>query len=412
MTLIQPFKGLRPTREKAQDVSAPPYDVVSKKEAKELAQDKPYSFLHVSRPEIDLPDEIDPYSDEVYGQGKKKLEEMIAEGLLVRDQSPAYYLYQIQDGAHIQTGLVAVASAEKYDQNLIVKHELTRAVKEKDRICMIDTMNAQASPVLLACPPSEEFRKLGSEITKASPDLAVKDERGVDHRLWVVAQAAQIDQLNRIFNQGFEKIYIADGHHRSAAGSRVAALRKEANPNHSGSEGYNYFLSVIFPADEMKILDYNRAVTDLNGLSADELLKALEGSFLVTPQDGAYKPPRPAEMGMFLEGKWYRLEVKKEKIPQDPTQSLDVTLLYDQCLKPILGIGNPRTDKRIDFIGGIRGLAELEKRVRAGEFAVAFAMHPTKMEQIMAVADAGEIMPPKSTWFEPKLVDGLITHLL
>ncbi len=387
--------------------------MVSRQEASELAQNKPLSFLHISRPEIDLPEVTNPYDDQVYDQGKKRLEEMRAQGNLLQDKQKQYYLYQMQDGAHIQTGLVALASVEKYNQNQIVKHELTRKEKETDRIRMIDGMNAQASPVLLACPASPKFREIIAPVLQTTAENEIKDERGVVHRLWLAGDPAVMRELDQLFNQGgFQKLYIADGHHRSAAASQIAARRKAANPNHRGQESYNYFLSVIFPADEMKILDYNRAITDLNGMTPGAFLQALEPAFQVAAAKAVERPAHPQEMILYLAGQWYQLKVKKEKIPRDPTASLDVSLLYDLILAPILGIGNPRTDKRIDFIGGIRGLEELKKRVDTGEFALAFGMHPTKMEQIMQVADADEIMPPKSTWFEPKLVDGLVSHLL
>ncbi|MDX2470736.1 MAG: DUF1015 domain-containing protein [SAR324 cluster bacterium] len=415
MTMILPFKGLRPVAGLAQDVSAPPYDVMNRAEAKEMAKGKPLSFLHISRPEIDLEDDLNPYDEKVYAKGKERLEEMIENKHLAQDPCDSYYFYQMQDGEHIQTGLMAVASAKKYDENLILKHELTRNDKETDRIKMIEGMNAQASPVLLTCKPTEEFRVIGAVVTESAPTAEVVDLQGVTHRLWAVDNPSVVEAVSALFNGGhkdLDKLYIADGHHRSAAGSRVAAIRKEQNPNHTGDESYNYFLSVIFPSDEMKILDYNRVVKDLNGLSIGEFLAKVSESFAVTQVDAAYKPAVPGEVGMFLGKHWYSLKVKEELIPDEATGKLDVSLLYNLLLAPVLAIGNPRTDKRIDFVGGIRGLKELEKRVLQGDSEVAFAMYPTQMEQIISVADAGEIMPPKSTWFEPKLVDGLVSHLL
>ena len=283
---------------------------------------------------------------------------------------------------------------------------------------MIEGMNAQASPVLLTCKPTEQFRVIGKKVTASAPSAVVIDLQGVTHRLWAVADASTVSEISALFNGGsdvLDKLYIADGHHLSAAGSKVAAIRKEQNPNHSGDESYNYFLSVIFPSDEMLILDYNRVIKDLNDLSIGEFIAKTSQSFEVTQVEAAYKPKAPNEMGMFLGKSWYRLQTKevvKAAVNDSATDRLDVSVLYNYILKPHLGIGNPRTDKRIDFVGGIRGLKELEKRVNSGECKVAFAMYPTQMEQIISVADVGEIMPPKSTWFEPKLVDGLVSHLL
>jgi len=414
MPLIKPFRALRPKPGLAAQVVAPPYDVVSFAEARALAQGKPYSFLHVSRPEIDLDPSLDPYAAAVYKQGNQTLQAWVAKGLLLQDSEAGYYLYQMQEGDHRQTGVVAAASVAAYDANNIVKHELTRNDKEQDRVRMIDGMNAQASPVLLACPPHAPLAALMAQETSRQPDEEVVGERGVIHRLWKL-NAASTQTMDALFNgpQAFtQKLYIADGHHRSAAASRVCAQRLQTQPQAPQDAAFRYFLSVIYLADEMKILDYNRVVADLHGLSKEDLLKALNKDFLVRATSVPHRPTQAGEMGMFLGGTWYALTIKPDRVPQDPTESLDVSLLMSFVLRPWLGIENPRTDKRIDFVGGIRGLKELEAKVKSGDWAVAFALYPTSMSQIMQVADAGQIMPPKSTWFEPKLVDGLVTHLL
>ncbi len=415
MTLIRPFKALRPLPQKAQELTAPPYDVLDSQEARAMAQGRPLSFLHISKPEIDLDPEIDPYDEAVYLQGKENLRRLIDQGILVQDSQPLYYFYEMSLGGHHQMGLVAAASVEKYDQNLIVKHELTREDKELDRIRMIDTLNAQASPVLLAFLSQSKFSELAAKATRGAAQLSVQSDDGVTHRLWPVLDPALAKGISDLFNgpqAPVKKLYIADGHHRSASASKVAAKRKEANPKHTGDEPYNYFLAVLYPADQMKILDYNRVVKDLNGLNQGDFVAQVAQVFSLKAEVGPVRPEAPGEVGMYLKGQWYRLTAPSDKIPADPVAALDVSLLYDWLLQPLLGIGNPRKDKRIDFVGGARGLSELEKRVDSGEMAVAFAMHPTQMEQVIAVAEAGEIMPPKSTWFEPKLVDGLVCHLL
>jgi uncharacterized protein (DUF1015 family) len=358
MNLIQPFPALRPASERANDVVAPPYDVLSTDEARERASGRPWSFLHISKPEIDLPAGTNPYAPEVYAKGAENLQAMIQAGVLVQDAAPCYYAYRIVMGSHSQTGIVAAASVADYDTNRIRKHEFTRPDKEDDRVRQIDALNAQTGPVLLAYP--------------AAPD----------------------------------------GHHRSASASRIAAARRAANPGHTGAEPYNFFLSVIFPAHQMHILDYNRVITDLNGLRAEAFLERVSHAFSVEPAAAAVKPERPGSFGLYLAGRWYRLDIRPDLIPADPVGRLDVSLLQNNLIAPILGITDPRRDKRIDFVGGIRGLAELEKRVNSGAMALAFALHPTRMEDLMAVADANEVMPPKSTWFEPKLADGLASHVL
>ncbi len=411
MPLIRPFPGLRPLPEKAAEVAAPPYDVLDSNEARERAKGKPWSFLHISKPEIDLPAGTDPYSPEVYAKGKENFGRMIEEGVLKQDSAPCYYLYRLIMGDHQQTGLVAAASVADYDTNRIRKHEFTRPDKEDDRVRQVDALSAQTGPVFLTYKQNAAIDELVAKVTAAAPEIDIVADTGVRHSLWGVSGAAQIDLITRTFD-AMDCLYIADGHHRSAAASRVAASRKAANPGHSGEEAYNYFLSVIFPGNQMQILDYNRVLKDLHGNSPEQFLAKLEDAFTVEKVAGQCKPGKAGEFGMYLGRQWYRVTIKPELIPQDPVKRLDVSLLQDNLIGPILGIADQRRDKRIDFVGGIRGLAELERRVDSGETAVAFALHATSMVQLMAVADAGEVMPPKSTWFEPKLADGLVSHLL
>jgi len=411
MSLIKPFKGLRPVAGRENDVVAPPYDVMNRAEAKQMAEGRPWSFLHISRPEIDLPDEVDPYDASVYAKGRENLDRMVAEGVLARDAGPCYYAYRLTMGEHEQTGIVATASVEAYDNDRIKKHEFTRPVKEDDRVRQVDTLNAQTGPVFLVYKADQTVDGVLAEVSQTTPSIDVTARDGVRHELWVIDDADKIDALSAAFD-AMDAIYVADGHHRSAAGSRVGNARREANPNHSGDESYNHFLSVIFPHDQMQILDYNRVIKDLNGLSAEELLARIAEKFDFEAVGQAAKPVAPATFGMYLGGQWYRLQLREEHIPDDPVASLDVSLLADNLIEPVLGISDPRRDTRIDFVGGIRGMAELEKRVDSGDWAVAFALFPTSMEALMAVADAGEVMPPKSTWFEPKLADGLVSHVL
>ncbi len=410
MHLIRPFAGLRPVSGRATDVVAPPYDVLSTAEARVRAAGKPWSFLHISKPEIDLPVDTDPYAQQVYAKGAESLKKMLAAGVLAKDDQACYYAYRIVMGAHAQTGLVAAASVADYDTNRIRKHEFTRPDKEDDRVRQIDALNAQTGPVLLAYPNAPEVDAILAKASQGAPDTDVTADDGVRHTIWAIRDQADLAKLTASFD-AMKAIYIADGHHRSAAASRVAAARKAANPKHSGEESYNYFLSVIFPHHEMKIMDYNRVVKDLNGLSREDFMRRIGDNFSMEPSNSQVKPGKPGEVGMYLPGQWYRLQIRADLIPvNDPVARLDVSLLQNHLITPVLNISDPRRDKRIDFVGGIRGLQELEKRVDSGEMAVAFAMFPTRMEDLMAVADAGEVMPPKSTWFEPKLADGLVSH--
>lgn len=406
MPIIRPFAGLRPVPERAGDVVAPPYDVLNSAEAREMAQDKPWSFLHISKPEIDLPEDTDPYDPVVYRKAAENMEHMIDEGVLMRDDGPRYYIYRLTMGDHTQTGLVAAASVAEYDRNRIRKHEYTRPAKEDDRVNQIRALNAQTGPVLLAYRAQPELDTLLQNITRNDPVYDLEAHDGVRHTLWVIDDNAVIDAISQGF-EAMDALYIADGHHRSAAASRVAA-----DLNRTDEDMSRYFLSVIFPHDQMKILDYNRVVRDLNGLDKHSLIERIEAHFTCASENGPVAPSRPGEFGMYLDGQWYRLNIQADRVPDDPVKRLDVSLLADHLLEPTLNITDPRTDSRIDFVGGIRGLGELEKRVNSGEMAVAFSLFPTRMDDLMAVADAEQVMPPKSTWFEPKLADGLVSHVL
>jgi len=411
MSLIRPFTGLRPVPQHAADVIAPPYDVLNTEEALQKAAGRPYSFLHISKPEIDLPPGTDPYAAEVYAKGAENLQMLIDKHILQRDSQPCYYLYQLVMGDHTQTGLVAVASVAAYNRNRIRKHEFTRPDKEDDRVRQIDALNTQTGPVFLTYRHQDTVDALVDKIRGTTPVYDLTADDRVRHTLWVIDEPADIEQITATFD-AMECLYIADGHHRSAAASRVAEMRSQ-DANSATDASYDYFLSVIFPDNQMQILDYNRVIKDLNGLSEDEFLQRVHECFDVEMASDQVKPQRSTEFGMYLAGKWYRLSIHTDRIPQhDPVGRLDVTLLQDNLIQPILGIEDPRRDKRIDFVGGIRGLGELEKRVDSGEMQVAFALFPTSLDDLMAVADANEVMPPKSTWFEPKLADGLVSHVL
>jgi uncharacterized protein (DUF1015 family) len=412
MSIVRPFAGLRPVPELAAQVLAPPYDVLNTEEARSRALNRPWSFLHISKPEIDLPEGTDPYDPAVYAKAHENFANMLKRGVLKRDPLPCYYVYRLIMGAHKQTGIVAVASVADYDKNRIRKHEFTRPDKEDDRVRQIDTLNAQTGPVFLTYPRSRTIDAIVNQIVVGMPEVDVTADDGVRHTLWVVRDAAQVEAVTKRFNI-MPCLYIADGHHRSAAASRVAAARKASNPKHNGTESYNYFLSVIFPDNQMQILDYNRVVKDLNGLDREAFLRQVASAFAVQPEAATVRPRRTGEFGMYLRGQWYRLTIYPTRIPpNDPVRRLDVSLLQQNLLSPILAIGDPRRDKRIDFVGGIRGLEELERRVNSGEMAVAFSLFPTSIQDMMAVADADKVMPPKSTWFEPKLADGLVSHVL
>jgi len=412
MIKIRPLRGLRPRDEIADQVAAPPYDVISSEEARTMAKGHPISFLHVNKPEIDLPPTVDLYSEEVYAKGAENLRRFIAEGILQQDPVPAIYVYQQKWQGRVQTGYFCLAAVADYDANRIRKHELTRASKEKDRTTLMDRQNAQIGPVFLmyAAEPVLDGQLMAA--TAGTPLVHFTTPDQVRHTLW------RIDAPERIagIEEGFahlDYLYVADGHHRSAAASNLCRERRAANPHHTGEEPYNYFLAVIFPHNHLRILPYNRVVADLNGLSAVEFLHRVEEKFVIAPAGAAAPEVAEHTIGMYLDGQWSLLTPKPGIWnPDDVLESLDVNILMNHILAPLLAIGDPRTDQRIDFVGGIRGTTELVRLVDSGKFRIAFSMHPTSIEQLMAVADAGQIMPPKSTWFEPKLRSGLVVHLL
>jgi uncharacterized protein (DUF1015 family) len=409
LPLFRPFAGLRPAPVRAAEVAAPPYDVLTSEEARIRAKGKPWSFLHISKAEIDFPPGTDPHAPEVYARAAANLRRMVDEGVLVREKHVGYYLYRLTMGDHMQTGVVAAASVADYDSNRIRRHELTRPDKEDDRVRQIEAVGAHTGPVMVAYRPDPTVTEVAATATTRPPLFDIAADDGIRHALWAVDELAVVDRLTTAF-AAMPAVYIADGHHRSAAASRVAAARRAANPGHRGSEMYNSFLVVAFPADNMKILDYNRVVRDLNGMDGETLLKRLGDAFRVETSPEPVKPGRRAEFGLYLKGRWYRLEVAGDLPPAaDPVARLDVSLLTDRLLAPVLGISDLRRDSRIDFVGGMRGLKELERRVDSGEMAAAFSLFPTSMDDLMAVAEAGAVMPPKSTWFEPKLADGIVS---
>ncbi|MEE4272212.1 MAG: DUF1015 family protein [Thermoanaerobaculales bacterium] len=411
MARIEPFRAWRPTADLAERVASPPYDVLNSDEAREMAADNPLSFLHVVKPEIDLPPGTDLYSDEVYAKGAENLQRLKDDGVLVREARPALYLYRQKMGDHVQTGLVAGASIDEYEADLIKKHEHTRPKKEDDRTRHVEALNANTGPVFLTYRAKPEIDELVSRLTAGAPAYDFTAPDGIAHTMWVVDDPAEVRALVDAFGD-VPELYVADGHHRSAAATRVRTIRKDGNPGHTGEESYNFFLSVIFPHDQMLIMDYNRVVKNAKGLDKGSFLATVGEAFDVVLSE-AVKPAEAKTFGMYLDGSWYRLTAKSGSFPaDDPVKSLDVAILQDNLLAPILGIGDPRSDENIDFVGGIRGLAELEKRVDTGDWWVAFALYPTAITQLFAVADADTVMPPKSTWFEPKLRSGLVVRPL
>lgn len=408
MARIREFKGLRPARELASRVAELPYDVLSSSEAAEIAKNNPYSFFHISKAEIDLPDVRDPHDARVYELARRTLERFIAENILRQDAAPRLYLYtQVMEGRP-QTGLVACAHIDDYRSGIIKKHELTREDKEIDRSRHLDTLNANAGPVFLFYREDGSKKALFEKASALEPEYDFVASDGVRHILRVVEDAGLIESFKR--SLAGETLYIADGHHRAASAVRVGAERSSTNPHHTGNEEYNWFLSVIFPHTELRILPYNRAVRDLNGLSEEEFLARLEKSFSIA-KTGSREPETPHILCMYLKSRWFRI-TPREIQEEDIMESLDVSILQNGILAPILGIDDPRTSTRIEFIGGIRGVGELERLVDGGDFKAAFSMHPTTIEQLMRVSDRGAIMPPKSTWFEPKLRSGIVLHLL
>lgn len=409
MATIRPFAALRPADGMAEKIAALPYDVYNRKEAKEAVKDAPHSFLRIDRAETTLPDDVDTYDERVYKRAKELLTEQVEKGEYITEDKPCFYLYELVMNGRSQTGVVGCASIDDYCNNVIKKHENTRADKEEDRIRHVDTLSAQTGPIFLAYRDRADLQAL---IKKGKEDKPLYDftaEDGITHRVYRIADEGMQKEIARIFKE-MDSLYIADGHHRAASAVKVGLKRRAEHPDYTGNEEFNYFLSVVFPDSELMIMDYNRVVKDLNGLTPEAFLSAVKKCFTV--EEKGTEPVKPAEkgeVGMYLDGKGYLLTVKEAYRNDDPVKGLDVSLLQDYLLSPILGIGDPKTDKRIDFVGGIRGLNELKKRTES-DCRVAFSMYPTSIGELFSVADAGLLMPPKSTWFEPKLRSGLFIH--
>ena len=412
MSLVVPFRALRPIKSFASQVAAPPYDVMNCEEAKKFVRENPLSFLHVEKSEIDVPDAGEVDDQRIYDRAKANLLGLVGKGVLRREEVPAFYLYRQRVGERLQTGIVAGVSITEYEAGRIRRHELTRADKEQERMRHIDTVGAQTGPVFLTYRGREAIDRLAARVATRPPEYDFTAGGGVIHTVWVLSDPAEI----RDVVEGFapvESLYIADGHHRAAAAATVARLRKDRNQKSRREEGYHILMSVLFPQDQLRIMDYNRAVRDLNGLTERTFLERVGERFLISESSTEKSPARRHEFGMYLGGSWRHLAARKEILrDDDPVAGLDVSLLQEHLLSPVLGICDPRTDSRISFIGGIRGMVELENLVERGAFAVAFSLYPPTLGEMLAVADAGKVMPPKSTWFEPKLLSGLFVHLL
>jgi len=408
MITISPFPALRPQAQHAKAVASRPYDVLNSKEAKAEAQGNPYSFLHITKAEIDLPDNTDTHSQEVYGKAKENLAAFISRDILFKESKPCYYIYQLVMNGRSQTGLVCGSSVDDYENGLIKKHEFTRPEKELDRITHMKTTGAQTGNVFLAYRNVPAIDQLIAEtMNEKTAQYSFTADDGIEHHVWVVNDEDAVAKITRLFKENVPATYIADGHHRAASAAKVrAALGKDAGA------AADIFLTTLFPAAELSIMDYNRVIKDLNGLSAEEFLEKLRDNFTVEKRSAAYRPKAPHEFGLYMNKQWYQLTAQPAIIKTDALGVLDINILQDNILTPILNIKDQRTDKRIDFIGGIRGLEELEKRTDSGEMAIAISLYPVSIEQLFAVADSGEVMPPKSTWFEPKLRDGLLTHMI
>lgn len=412
MSVLRPFCAYRPAKEFADRVAALPYDVMNSAEAREMVKGNPYSFLHIDKAEIDLPESTDIYSPEVYEKAGSNLERMIADGIFIHDEKPCLYIYEQTMNGRVQTGIVGCTAIDDYINDIIKKHELTRADKEADRIRHVDTLDANTGPIFLAYRKNDGISHIIAD-WQASHECEydfTQDE--VRQRVWVIDSDDTVNELVCLF-AAVPNLYIADGHHRAASAVKVGLKRREQFPDYTGEEEFNFFLSVLFCADELAIMDYNRVIADLNGLTKDEFICAISDKFEVAKQGSdVYKPISRHSFGMYLDGEWYSLKAKDSTFDEaDPVGSLDVSILQNNLISPILGIDDPRTDKRIDFVGGIRGLKELERRANS-DMVLAFSMFPTSLDELMAIADAGKTMPPKSTWFEPKLLSGLFIHKL
>jgi len=415
MSIVRPFKGIKPKKELVDQVASLPYDVMNREEAKSLAEGNEYSFLHVVRSEIDLDDSVSPYDKKVYRQARKNLDQMIEDEILVQDDKPMFYIYrQIMNG-RVQTGLVGATSIDDYLNNVIKKHEYTRPKKEVDRINNFDYCDANTAPIFLTYRKNDEINTIVNDWIKFHmPIYDFKSEDGITHIVWELSDDSLVDRINKIFDNEVDSLYIADGHHRSASSVKVGLKRREENPNFTGDEEYNYFMSVMFPDEDLFIMDYNRVVHTLNGLSFEDFMSKVKEKFNVekVESEEPFRPTKKHTFGMYIENNWYELGAKEGIFnDQDPVDRLDVAILQNNILDPLLGIEDPRTSDNIDFVGGIRGLTELEERVDQGK-KVAFSMYPTTMDDLLAIADAGKVMPPKSTWFEPKLRSGLFVHRL
>ena len=409
MANIRPFVAIRPAKEMAGEIAALPYDVYSRAEAAEYVKEHPHSFLAIDRAETGLPDSVDMYGDAVYRRAHDLLWQWVEEGLFVRDTAPCYYIYeQIMEG-RTQSGIVACASIDDYDTGVIKRHENTLRNKEEDRVRHVDETNAQTGPIFLAYRKNAVISEIVSKKEQEPPIYDFVSEDGVIQKVWVISDTREIDIIREAFGS-IQDIYIADGHHRAASAVRVGKMRRESHPNYTGEEEFNYFLSVLFPDEELKIMDYNRVVRDLNGYTPADFLKKLE--YIAVPlSSDLICPSKRGEFSVYLDEKWHVFAFREDLRPGDAVEGLDVSLLQNLVLEPVLGIHNPKEDERIDFVGGIRGLSELERRCHS-DSAVAFAMYPTSIEELFAVADEGRLMPPKSTWFEPKLRSGLFIHEL
>lgn len=411
MAIVKPFQCVRPDEASAHLVAALPYDVYNRKEACEITAANPKSFLNIDRPETQFSDDVDTYDSRVYEKARELLNAWVSDGTLLKDNREAYYIYELVMNGRSQTGIVACSSIDDYAQGIIKKHENTREEKELDRICHVDRTDAQTGPIFLAYRSKKAINEIVERVTATKPLYDFTAEDGVSHKIWQVSDAETVLEIEQAF-QGVPSTYIADGHHRAASAVKVGLKRRDENPGYTGEEPFNFFLSVLFPDEQLMIMPYNRVVKDLNGLSEEEYLKQVEEAFVVEAVgDDAYSPDTKGSFGMYLNKKWYRLTIKDSFVSKDPVKGLDVSLLQDHLLNPVLGVKDPRIDKRIDFIGGIRGLKELEKRC-GEDMTVAFSMYPTSIEELFQVADAGLLMPPKSTWFEPKLRSGLFIHPL
>ncbi len=415
MAVFKPFKAMRPIPEKASEIASLPYDVMDSDEARIEVQKHPLSFIHVEKPEVDLPLGTDLYDPSVYAKAKENLYSYLERGLMKQDENPAFYVYrQTMDGRD-QFGLVGLTSVDEYMEGKIKKHELTRAEKEADRIKHVDTCDAHSSPVFFTYRHREDIDQTVSKIVSSHrPEYDFTSDDGIGHTLWLMTDPKDIDTIQNAFAE-MDCLYVADGHHRTASAAKVGLVRREQFPDYSGDEEFNFFMAVIFPDNQLKIFDYNRVVKDLNGNSKEDFMQKVSEKFEITPVHASepYRPEALHTFGMYIDGMWYKLQAKPGTWDaSNVVESLDVSIMQSNLLDPILGIKDPRTDKRIDFVGGIRGLGELQKRVDSGREVVAFAMYPTSMDELIGIADAGEIMPPKSTWFEPKLRSGLFIHPL